>query len=379
MKDILVIGYSSRNIACSASKAGYNVYAIDAFCDRDLEYNTCKCHALMEEDIHEVEREEIVRIMDNFEKDFDGVVLGSGFEKIDREIFDCPVLNNSVRQMETVSDKKRFAEELQKIGIPHPQTHAATNPPQIDTPMILKPAIGGGGVFNKIVTSADELEYQIDDICKAGNFKPEELILQEFVHGTGASVSMTSNGKQATAIAANEQLIGIPWLTNMPFAYCGNITPMQTPHENEMIEICVKLCKHFELKGSNGMDFIITEKGPMVLEINARFQGSLDSVEIATGINLFQTHVDAFKGVLPKKPKYQRWGGRTILYASQKPVTISKQISEVFGRGRFADIPKSGYEAYPDDPVVSILAEGNSRNDVLGYMKEQAKMLHKIL
>jgi predicted ATP-grasp superfamily ATP-dependent carboligase len=127
------------------------------------------------------------------------------------------------------------------------------------------------------------------------------------------------------------------------------------------------------------MDFIITEKGPVILEINARFQGSLDSVEIATGINLFQAHVDAFKGMLPEKPKYQRWGGRTILYASEKPVIVSKQISEVFGRGRFADIPKPGYEAYPDDPVVSILSEGNSRSDVIGHMKEQAKMLHKIM
>ncbi|WP_129596249.1 ATP-grasp domain-containing protein [Methanohalophilus profundi] len=379
MKNILVIGYSSRNIACSANTAGYNVYAIDAFCDRDLENNTCKCHALMEEDIHEVDREEIVRIMDSFKTDFDGVVLGSGFEKLERDIFECPVLNNSVRQMEIVSDKKRFAKELQKLAIPHPETHVATNPPQINTPMILKPAIGGGGIFNKIVTSTDELEYQIDNICKTGNFNPDELILQEVVHGNAASVSMISNGNQATAIAVNEQLIGIPWLTNMPFAYCGNITPMQTPYEKEMIGICEKLCKHFKLKGSNGMDFIITEKGPVILEINARFQGSLDSVEIATGINLFQAHVDAFNGKLPEKPKYQRWGGRTIIYASEKPITISKQISEVFGKGRFADIPKSGYEAYLDDPVVSILAEGNSRNDVMGHMKEQAKMLHKIL
>ncbi|APH39360.1 ATP-grasp domain-containing protein [Methanohalophilus halophilus] len=379
MKNILVIGYSSRNIAHSAKGAGYNVYAIDAFCDRDLEYNTCKCHALMEEDIHEVENEEIIRIMDNFETDFDGVVLGSGFENIEREIFDCPVLNNSVGQMGIVSNKKRFAEELQKLGIPHPETHVAMNPPQINTPMILKPAIGGGGIFNKIVTSADELEYQVDKLCKAGNFKPGELILQEVVHGTAASVSMISDGIQATAIGVNEQLIGISWLTKMPFAYCGNITPMQTPHENEMIEICEKLCEHFKLKGSNGMDFIITEKGPVILEINARFQGSLDSVEIATGTNIFQAHVDAFKGILPERPKYQRWGGRTILYASEKPVTISKQISEVFGKGSFADIPKSGYEAFPDDPLVSILAKGNSRNDVIGHMKDQAKMLNKIL
>ncbi|MFW5987123.1 MAG: ATP-grasp domain-containing protein [Methanohalophilus sp.] len=379
MKNILVIGYSSRNIACSASRAGYNVYAIDAFCDRDLEYNTCKCHALMEEDIHEVERGEIVRIMDNFETDFDGVVLGSGFENLEREIFDCPVLNNSVRHMEIVSNKKYFAEELQKLDIAHPETYVATSPPKINNPMILKPAIGGGGIFNKIVTSEDELEYQIGNLFKAGNFKPDELILQEVIHGTAASVSMISDGKQATTIAVNEQLIGVPWLTNIPFAYCGNITPMQTPYEKEMIGICEKLCKYFELKGSNGMDFIITEKGPVILEINARFQGSLDSVEIATGINLFQAHVDAFKGMLPEKPKYQRWGGRTILYASGKPVTVSKQISEAFGKESFADIPKPGYEAFPDEPVVSILAEGNSRSDVIGHMKEQAKMLHKIM
>ena len=47
LENILVLGYSSRNIACSAKRAGYNVYAIDAFCDMDLKENTVACQSLL--------------------------------------------------------------------------------------------------------------------------------------------------------------------------------------------------------------------------------------------------------------------------------------------------------------------------------------------
>ena len=52
----------------------------------------------------------------------------------------------------------------------------------------------------------------------------EELIIQDFLEGIPSSVSLLSTKSQALAVAVNEQLIGIPWLSRLPFAYCGNVT-----------------------------------------------------------------------------------------------------------------------------------------------------------
>jgi hypothetical protein len=37
LQRILVIAYSARQIACSGKRAGYEIYAMDHFCDVDLQ------------------------------------------------------------------------------------------------------------------------------------------------------------------------------------------------------------------------------------------------------------------------------------------------------------------------------------------------------
>jgi len=63
-----------------------------------------------------------------------------------------------------------------------------------------------------------------------------------------------------------------------------------------MEALAEELVLEFKLLGSNGVDFLASKKGPVVLEINPRFQGSLDTVEKAMNINLFEAHAGCFRG-----------------------------------------------------------------------------------
>jgi predicted ATP-grasp superfamily ATP-dependent carboligase len=85
-------------------------------------------------------------------------------------------------------------------------------------------------------------------------------------------------------------MIGVPWLTRMQFAYCGNITPYEGKYTEEMCNISEKLVTELGLMGSIGIDIIVTEDGPEIIEINPRFQGSLDTVELATELT-FLKHI----------------------------------------------------------------------------------------
>ena len=382
MKNILAIGYSSRNIVCSARRAGYNVYAIDAFCDIDL----ARCAAgsrtidLGEQmDIKQIDRKMIIELIESFDVGFDSIVLGSGFEMIDLSHLPCPILNNEPQVMQEVSNKARFAKRLVTLDIPHPRIYSSNELESAQYPLMVKPKYAGGGILNRMATNKDELFTILDDLSDLyPPMTPEDMLIQDFISGTAASVSVLSTKNEARAIAINEQLIGIPWLTELPFAYCGNITLYETPYAEKMCEMAEELVMEFGLVGSNGVDFIISNSGPVVIEINARFQGSLDTVELATGINIFNAHVKAFVGELPEKPETCQFAARAVLYTN-RDVVINKQVLDGILKENTADIPNYGHKAFAGDPVTSVIATGRSRQDALEKVRNSVFIIRKLL
>lgn len=272
--------------------------------------------------------------------------------------------------MNEVTDKYRFARKLESMDIPHPVTYSANDIKNIDDyPVIVKPKRAGGGMFNRKAESFDELESVIDELLKTYPlWTLDDLIIQKFEKGIPASVSMVSTGDNAYAIAINEQLIGEPWLTDTEFAYCGNITPFETLYQDEMYKISKQLMLELGLKGSNGVDFIITEDGPIVLEINPRLQGSLDTVEIATDMNLFDTHVKSFSGILPETTDVKQFAARAVVY-SQNDVLINKQILNGLIGQNTVDIPDVGHHIGIDEPLISVVHKGHSRRDVMEKLR----------
>ncbi|WP_048194351.1 ATP-grasp domain-containing protein [Methanococcoides methylutens] len=369
MENVLVLGYSSRNIACSATKAGYNVYAIDAFCDMDLKENTVACQSLLTNediDIKDIDKKTILELIDNFDVCPDAIVLGSGFEELDLGDQSCRILNNDPVTMKQVSDKSFLAEELESLGISHPRSGNVEEADEIGYPLMVKPKCAGGGRLNRIAHNEDDLTAILEEIPELDpTLTSGDIMVQEFLSGFPASVSLVAVGSRAVPIAANEQLIGVPWLSGLPFAYCGNITPYRTPYTQQMYEISEKISSEFGLIGSNGVDFLLTDTGPVVIEVNARLQGSLDTVEMSTGVNLFDLHVRSFDGILPEEtPDICRYAIRAVLYAD-KNVTVDGSFYEMIRTEPIADIPAPGYQALPDDPVASILATGATREDVM--------------
>ena len=201
------------------------------------------------------------------------------------------VKENYDEVMQKASDKLNLSKKLEALGIPHPRCYSPEELDAIEYPVMIKPASGGGGIFNRIARNRQELLAILEELHGLNPELTEEtIVIQEFLEGTPSSVSLLSTKNEALSVAVNEQLIGIPWLSRLPFAYCGNITPFRTDQAEEMEALAEELVLEFKLLGSNGVDFLASKKGPVVLEINPRFQGSLDTVEKAMNINLFEAH-----------------------------------------------------------------------------------------
>ncbi len=353
---ILVISNSSRSIICSARKAGHEVYALDHFCDVDL--LRCAKKAEILDNISETRINELA-------ESCDAVITGPGFEKLRFK----NMLNNSPRVMEEANDKLKIAEKFRSMGIHHPQTSMLNKVSGFEFPLIIKPRVGSGGMRNILIKNEDELAffYRSND--------PEDYIAQEFVKGIPCSASLISTGDDAVVIALNEQLIGSQWLTRLPFAYCGNITPFHTKFDNEMIEYAQQIALEFKLRGSNGVDFILNEKGVFIIEINPRFQGSLDTIELSTGMNIFDSHVKSFAGELQEAIKASRFAAKAIAYANKNVFVtedISNRLVECLDNGMAADIPRSGSVINVDEPVTTLLGTGNTRNAALEKVRKSA-------
>ena len=352
---ILVIGINVRHIACSAARAGHQVYAIDCYCDLDLA--RCASETAL------LPREKAEEYIPNYLERFcpDAVVFGPGLEEASAKGF--RVLNNPPEKTSQVADKLWLAGWLEENGFPCIPTLSSSD--EAVFPAVVKPRKGAGGVGCRIVRKQEELQMQ------------EGLIIQELIAGRPASVSVISTGREARALAVNEQLIGEAWAGAEGFRYCGNITPLEPPHCG-MAGMAEEIIAGLGLVGSNGVDFLLTEKGPVAVEVNPRFQGSLDTVEHHTGLNVFQAHLEAFEGRLPPRcaaalPLHEV-AGRAIIYA-HRDLQIKEDLSGIWT----TDVPQPGSRIKKADPIMSVQAMARSRDDVLALLKERVSGLYRSL
>uniref|UniRef100_A0A7C3MBP5 ATP-grasp domain-containing protein n=1 Tax=Archaeoglobus fulgidus TaxID=2234 RepID=A0A7C3MBP5_ARCFL len=337
---VLVAGNNVRNVAESAAKAGYEVYALTKFLDADLRIY---CRKIVRIDGSQTEDEIRRKIEELAESLSLKIVLCSGFEtfKVRGELL-CNQNN------EKVSNKLEFYRELERAGLPFPELLGD------DEIGIVKPIKGGGGE-----------EVKVSSRVEKGFLK------QRFIDGIPCSVSLIACEGKAVPVACNFIYAGWKEMNASGFRYSGNLTPLVVKEETrkELERLAVEAVELFGLNGSVGVDFVLADK-PYILEINPRFQGSLDSVEWSCDVNIFRMHADAFEGKLPPKPKPKRFALRSILFAPEK-VKVRENLA---GNPFFADVPDKGEIYQKNDPLVSILASGNSREEVEGKILERKKL-----
>jgi len=348
---ILVIGINIRHIVRSACYAGHEVFAVDCYCDVDLARYAIECAKMP--------REGTVECISFYVEKFrpDAIVLGPGLEEA--SFPSVAVLNNPPEKTAQVSDKLWLAGWLEEKGFPFIKTKSLDCLDNPCYPFLVKPRKGAGGVGCRIVERAAQMQTH-----------EEDLIAQELIVGRPASVSVIGNGSQARAIAVNEQLIGVPWAGAKGFRYSGNITPLTFP-QCGIDQMAEEIISKLGLLGSNGVDFLLTENGPVVVEVNSRFQGSLDTVELSGGENVFQAHLQSFFGRLPKRPAPTSCSAGRIIVHAPCDLTIETDLV----RDWTADVPGKGSRIAADDPILSILAQGSSRDDVIAQLRARTAML----
>jgi predicted ATP-grasp superfamily ATP-dependent carboligase len=345
-KTLLVAGFATRHVAASAHRSGYTVYAVDHFCDSDL------CAYVKDAEIFLECADLPHTIALACQKwDIDGILVTSGAESITVDMI--PVLGSSAECAARFCDKQKIQHFFEKHNIPRPKQ---IDPASIEPgkQYILKPLEGAGGWRNRAIRSQNDIDEWIQEF-------QTPFILQEYVSGVPASACCVTTGKEAHVIALNGQILRDDPL--MPFGFCGSYTPFIHSCSEQMIQLAEKIALASGCIGVIGIDFIVGDE-IWVIEVNPRFQATLETVERATGVNLVQVHIDACNGIIsesiPLSPKYQKTSIRRILFADKSmtwPIS-----SETPNPGddlmRFSDIPYPETTFEPGNAVISMYGAG---------------------
>ncbi|MCK9581713.1 MAG: ATP-grasp domain-containing protein [Methanoregula sp.] len=343
---VLIAGFATRHVAQSAFNAGFEVCTVDHFCDQDLSWFTKDREKF--EDVADIP-DAIGRICRR--QKFDYFVPTSGAEMLPSTIERLGTEPGSVSRFMDKLDTQHFFES---IDVPVPRIL-----PDGEYPAMVKPRAGAGGWRNAVIDTGAAMA--------AWRERYEDIphIRQEVVAGLPASVCCIATGSQAMAIASNEQVLR-GGNGESAFGFSGSITPSSHPAHEEMQALAGWIAATSGCVGTIGIDFILGDNGPVAIEVNPRFQGTVDTVEMATGANLFSLHLGACQGMLPPEPPVaSQVACRTILFAD-RDITVNEDLARF--REFVADIPWPGTFFEEEQALVSVYGWGPDRGAALAML-----------
>ena len=217
------------------------------------------------------------------------------------------LLGSGATAVRRAADKSRLPRRLTRAGIRHPRTAiiAAGDEPDshraadgIGYPVVIKPARGAGCAGVRLVRRAGDLRAALAAAHRAHGTGP--LVLQEYVRGRTASVSLLADGRRAVPLAVNGQTVTIA----AAFTYVGGTTPLRHALAERAAAEAVRACTAIPgLRGYVGVDLVLNATEPVVIEVNPRLTTSYLGVRAALRENVAALTLDACDGRLPVPPQ----------------------------------------------------------------------------
>lgn len=360
-----------RMLAELAVRAGYQVTTLDYFGDVDLQA-LCPSRSLRRD--YQLPYTAAALAQAGLDLTAPSLVYGASLENHPEVVGQLSqgrnLLGNAPAVLAAVRDPLRLAAVLQAQGYACPQTVAVDQPSASVTGRrwLWKPLKSGGG-------------HSIRPW--SGGARPPEGILQERLAGLVCSAAFVADGQQAVLLGLTEQLIGRRTFGASGFRYCGNLLPPRLgPAQIQAILAEVQplvndLTAAFKLRGLNGLDFVWDRDRVWTLEVNPRPSASMELIDRAYGLRVFEAHVRSFAGQLPgfdlaEALTQPTAAGKAILFAEQD-LTVGN-TSDWLAQDR-RDIPHRSEQIKARQPICTILTSGPTSADCWRQLQAKARQI----
>ncbi|MFG1395433.1 ATP-grasp domain-containing protein [Roseixanthobacter pseudopolyaromaticivorans] len=186
------------------------------------------------------------------------------------------VIASEAAALRIAGRKSLTAQHLAAAGIPHIPTYAlAAMPDTLAAPLVTKPDDGAGATQTHIWRSLDAL--------RAAQLPPAGLIVQPYVAGVAASLTVLCRPDGVTLLTANLQELaedeGRLSLTGLTVGCLPDADGKFAALARAVVAAIPGL------SGIIGIDLIMTEDGPVVVEVNPRITTSYAGLHASLGIN----------------------------------------------------------------------------------------------
>ena len=377
---VLVAAVSTRAMAWSAARAGFDVTAIDAFADRD-QHPAVDARWLGDA----FSPDAAARLGETIA--CDAVAYGANFENhpdaVTQLAQERMLWGNPTGLLRPVRDPKLLSETLRRRGFrapavlePIPADQSPQSPipnPQPPCRWIVKRRASGGG---------HGISW-----WREGMRVPRGSYVQEFIDGTPASIVFVAMRGRAVPLGLCRQLIGDAAFGSSGFRYCGNILTA-AGDDDSVLEaasaLATAVCEEFGIVGVNGIDMIVDAGVPYAIEVNPRWCASMELVERAYGLSVFGAHAAVCgDAVLPKFDLARaRRGAPTVGKAAvfaRRDFTIdgsSSWLSESLAADDLHDVPRAGAQIRAGHPVCTVFAAGRDAAACYAELVRRAARIH---
>jgi methenyltetrahydromethanopterin cyclohydrolase len=355
---ILVVANSARMLAQSAQAEGYAPLVIDCFGDCDTR-GYC-------EDIQQIASLNINHIQPALTYFLDryplaGAVYGSGFEEYPEALaYLCERIRidgNNAQIFIRLQNKREFFSILTKKNILYPEI--SFTKPKINQEWLIKPMQSQGGVGIR--------RYRGNESIESGYY------WQRYLNGAVHSIIFLANGKDCQAIGYNRQWqIALNNRDEFIFAGLINHACLTSCQKDLVTDWVAALVPEYELIGLNSLDFIMSEDGIYLMEVNPRPTAAMQLY----GSGLLALHITACQGKLTHQPK------QTSGYCAYEVIYAKEEIKvpdEMAWPDYAMDLPRGGSIINPGQPICSMIMRGKGPEAILSGLKKQEQALRHLL
>ena len=218
-------------------------------------------------------------------------------------------LNCEIDAIKRVSNKMTAYKTLERTGLKVPETvllgiHEKTDnikrlTKELGYPLVFKPLDGVSCDGLSLVKDEGDIAGAVKKVAHESMSK--QFIAQKVIRGKAASACVISTGDKAVAVTLNRQLVTLA-SPDEESGYYGGAVPFDHSLEKEALSAAERAVEAVSgLKGYVGVDIILTNEGPVVLEVNPRLTTSYVGLRRVVNFNPTEAIVDAVIGrKLPK-------------------------------------------------------------------------------
>ena len=244
-------------------------------------------------------------------------------------------LNCEIATIKHFSNKIRAHETFKKIGLKVPETilpdiqqkvgNIERLAEEMGYPLIFKPIDGFSCNGLSLVRNKNNIAGAVKKIAQESTSK--QFVVQKMITGEATSACVISTGDKALAVSLNKQRVTLS-PPEGESTYDGGVVPFNHNLEVEALKAAERAVEaSIGMKGYVGVDMILTEEEPVVIEVNPRLTTSYIGLRREANFNIADAITDAV--INRKLPTNVQHRGYTFFSKVEVP-SYPEIVSEIY-------------------------------------------------